>query len=95
MRRPTSDFIVLRIVEKHVPDGVRFVDNEGAPPQQAARQDVGAEILRRVSGNRVVTHETQELAEAKAPLRTPRHGQDRMLAGINAHSYRREPSPPN
>ena len=75
--------VVGSVVEEHVPDGARLVDDDGAPPQQPAHQDVGVEILRRKRRKRVVAKHAQELTEAQAALRQPRRGKDGGFAAID------------
>ena len=48
--------VVRRIVEHDVADRFRFVDDEDAPPQDALRDDVGVEILRRIGEHDIVAH---------------------------------------
>ena len=54
----------------------RFVDDEGAAPQQPAGNEVLVEVLGRVSGKHIVADDLQELPQAHAPFRPARGGKD-------------------
>ena len=48
--------VVRGVVQHHVADGFRFVDDEHPAPQNALHNNVGVEILRRVSGRCIIAH---------------------------------------
>lgn len=84
--------VVRRIVEQHVADGVRFVDDEHAAPHDALHDDVGVEIFFAVSGQRVLAHGAQRLPQISPCLRLARRRRDRRLAAAGgAHDRRMAP----
>ena len=72
-------FVVLRVVQQHMPHTARFVDDEGTAPEQPARDEVLVEVLRRVGGQYVFADHAEELPQAHAPFRAARGGEDRNL----------------
>jgi hypothetical protein len=79
--------VVPGIIQEHMPDRSRLIEDKCAAPQQPLRDDVLVEVVRPVSGQRILADDTQELPKSRATLRPERRGKDRGLAGLNsAHS---------
>jgi hypothetical protein len=51
--------VVRRVVQQDVANGFRLVDDEHTAPQNTLRNNVRAEILRRVGGRGIVAHGTE------------------------------------
>src|SRR5262249_48192583 len=76
--------VVRGIVQQYVPDGVRLVDDEGPPPQNAVGDDVRAEAFRLVRCQRVLADGAQELPKTHAAFRPPWLGKNGKLAVLDA-----------
>lgn len=77
LQQPAADFgfdVIRRIVQEHVTDRARLVDDEHAAPEDALGDDIGVEIVGSVSGQRIFAHQAERLPQAGLTLRL-RHGQ--------------------
>ena len=66
--------VIRGVVEEDVPDRARLVENEHAAPENALRNNVGAEIFRPVRGQSILAHFAQRFSQIGAGLRRTRRG---------------------
>jgi hypothetical protein len=80
--------VVRRVVQQDMANGFRLVEDEHTARQNA--NNVGAEILWRVGGPRIVTHGAERLPQVGAALSLGRAGVHRDRAAIDgAHRWSR------
>jgi hypothetical protein len=94
LKQPTGKLglsIILSIIEQHMPNTARFVDDEPAAPQQTASNDLFIEGLGRIGAKRIFTNKPEELTEAQSTFRPNRHGKDWTFN----ERHRRQPSRSN
>src|SRR5262249_55145194 len=82
LKKPASQLgfsVVCGIVEQHMADAARLVDDEPPPPQQTAGDDVFVEGLGRIGRKRIIANKLKELTERQRSVGSNRQSKPRRL----------------